>query len=591
MGKKLLAAIGLILCGAASVAYFHGSRLFDRAWDASDADARIAILEREQTVLPAHAEIYNALGKAYFEKALARLGQPDQSVPAFEKCQQNYLQALAINPFSAFVHFDFAQALLYMNHLPLSLPSLPYFEEFRRSAELASHEPRIYFEVSKVLLSRWSALRPEEQAFALDVLKKAVTRADPARLMSIFHLWELNAQDFKSVDKILPRDRTIYRQFAQFLGERSLDLTERVKFLSQAESLDFENARIECAAGQNAFQQFKLKEAIAHFEASLESLAGIRFYQMLAAQSLIDPLEFQLIQKDIQLGLAKCRIEETRSLDSAIPALRAYLALEDRPGTISELERFLKDRGLVQGSKGGPTYKDFGQLSFEALLSFKQNRFRDIVDIGTSLEQNFLVIPEAMKPEYAKILELVGDSYQKLDFIYESNNFFQKARTVGGESLSVLLKIRRNFERLNDTENLKTVNAGIAKLLTSADLVFTKTTLAKGVGLAQALTLDGSKIRIVLDFKLSGDAPFPLISVFLNGQVVWEDYVKASPLAIRVSPNMGLNALKIVPVNQSVDLKGISIVPAAETGREPVAEKPAPGTGKKDINATGNKKK
>ncbi len=590
MGKKLLAALMLIVCGAASVALYQGSRLFDRAREASDADVRIAILEREQTVLPVHADIYNALGKAYFEKALARLGKPDQSGPAFEKSQRNYLQALAVNPFNAFTHFDFAQALFYMNYLPLSFPSLPYFEEFRRSAELASHEPRIYFEVSKVLLSRWPTLRPEEQAFALDVLRKAVTRADPARLMSIFHLWELNAQDFKSVEKILPRDRTVYRQFAQFLGERSLDLAERVKFLSQAESLDFENARNESSAGQNSFQQFKLKEAIAHFQASLESLAGIRFYQALAAQTLIDPLEFQMIQKDVQLGLAKCRIEETRNLESAIPALRAYLALEDRPGTISELERFLKERGLVQ-NKSGPTYKDFGQLSFEALLSFKQNRFRDIVDIGTSLEQNFLVIPEAMKPEYAKILELVGDSYQKLDFIYESNNFFQKARTVGGENLSVLLKIRRNFERLNDAENLKTINAEIVKLLTSPEIVFANPTLAKGVGLVQALTLDGSMTQIALDFKLSGDAPIPLISVFLNGRVVWEDYLKTAPLIIRLSPNMGVNTLMIVPVNQSVDLKGMSIVPAAEAAKEPVAGKPAPGTGKIEKKAIGDKKK
>jgi len=586
MGKKLLATLALIACGAAAVALFRGSRLFDRARKASDADARIAILEREQTVLPVHAEIFNALGKAYFEKALSRLGQPDQSGPAFEKSHRNYLQALVINPFSAFTHFDFAQALLYMNHLPLAFRSLPYFEEFRRSAELASHEPKIFFEVSKVLLSRWTSLGPEEQGFALEVLKKAVTRADPAQLMSIFHLWELNAKDFKNVEKVLPRDRLVYRQFAQFLGERSLDLTERVEFLSQAESLDFENARNESSAGQNSFQQFKLKEAIAHFQASLESLAGIQFYQSLLAQSLIDPLEFQMIQKDIQLGLAKCRIEETRNLESAIPALRAYLALEDRPGTVSEIERFLKERGLIQG-KSGPTYKDFSQLSFEALLSYKLNRYRDIVDIGTSLEQNFLVIPEAMKPEYAKILELVGDSYQKLDFIYESNNFFQKARSVGGENLSILLKVRRNFERLNDAEKIKAVNAEIAKLISPPKIMLASPTLVKGVGLVQRLTLDGSKVLLTLHFAAPSEEPRPLVSVFLNGQVVWEDYLKTVSLTIGLSPNLGLNTLKIVPVNQTVVLKGLSVVLANEGGKESAGGNSALGsrkTGKNLIN-------
>ncbi len=563
MLKRLAAILLLVGCGAASVIVFRGSRLLDKARAADDVESRIAILEREQTPVPIHAGIYNALGKAYFELGLARIADPEKGPATFEQCNRNYLKALALDPFNPFTHFDFAQALLYMTHLPLGFSPSSYFKEFERAAALASHAPEIYFEVSKILLSRWASLAPQEQAFALEILKRAVLRTDSAGLMTLFHLWELSGQDFQSVEKILPRDRTVYRQFARFLGERSLDRDERLRFLSQAESMDFQNARNETAAGLNFLQQFRLKEAEAHLKSALDSLSGIQFYQSLLSQAIIDPLEFQMLQKDILLGLAKCRVEEDRNLASAIPALRSYLALEDRTAAVSELERFLKERGFLQG-KNVSDYKDFSQTSFEALMAYKQNRYRDVVDVGTSFEQNFLVIPEAMKFEYARILELVGDSYQKLDFIYESNKFFQKAISAGGGGLAILLKIRRNYERLNDADQMKAIDAEIAKMLSPRDIRPALPTLAKGETLVQALTLDGGKAVLSLNFDPPAGEPKPLISVFLNGHVLWEDYLKDVPLVLPIASSMGVNTLKIVPVNQGIVLESLSVTPEGQ---------------------------
>jgi len=589
MLKRLLALVLLAACGAAALAVYRGSRLLDEARYIAAPEARLAVLEREQTVLPIHARIYEERARAYFDLGRERLADAEKSAAAFARCNENYLTALAVDPFNPFTHFDFAQALLYMDHLTLPFAPLPYFREFERAAGLASHEPRIYYEVSRVLLARWAALTPEEQAFALEVLKRAVARTDAEQLQAIFHLWELGAKDFQSVEKILPRDRTVYRQFARFLGERSLDRTARIRFLSQAESLDFQDARNEYAAGTNALQQFKLKEAESRLSRALASLTGIVFYQSLVPQALIDPLEYQALQKDILLGLAKCRIEETRSLEAAIPALRAYLALEDRTSAVSELERFLKERGFLQG-KNATASKDFVQTSFGALMSFKQNRFRDIVDIGLSLEQSFLVVPEAMKPEYARILELVGDSYQKLDFIYESNKFYEKARSIGGDNLALLLKIRRNFERLNDADRIKAVNAELAKMLTPAEIRPASPALAKGGELVQDLMLDGGRAMLSLDFDPVAGEPKPLVSILLNGQIVWEDFFVEGPLVLRLSPNQGANTLKIIPVNQAVTIRSLSAVPEGQYAEPPAREgtkTPSGEAGKKPTKKTG----
>jgi len=584
--RKRPAILALLLAGAlASLAVFHGSRLLDKARPLGDPAARIAILEREQTLVPLRAEVYAALGKAYLEQGVAALTDPAAAAAAFERCHRSYVRALSVDPFDPFTHFQFAQALLYMDHLALPVPKVGYFNEFERSAALANHAPEIYFEVGKVLISRWATLSADGRAFTLEVLKRVVSHADAAHLSAIFHLWELSVPDFKSVEEILPRDRTVYRQFALFLGERSLERNKRLSFLSQAESLDFEYARNEYATGLNLLQQFKLKEAEAHLQAALDSLSGIRFYQSLLAQVLIDPMEYQMLQKDIHLGLAKCKIEETRNLEGAIPALRAYLALEDRAGAVTELERFLKERGFLQG-KNASGYKDFALTAFEALMSFKQNRYRDVVDVGTSLEQNFLVIPEAMKPEYARILELVGDSYQKLDFIYESNRFYEKARTAGGDDLDLLLKIRRNYERLNDADQLRAINAVIGKLIAPREIKPPVPAVAKGEPMDLDLTLDGEKAALTLNFGLPASEPWPLVSILFNGHVLWEDYLRDVPLVVPIAPNMGVNVLRITPLNQAILFESLSLEPEGAglgKGSGPAPEKPKPVPGKKKL--------
>jgi len=54
-----------------------------------------------------------------------------------------------------------------------------------------------------------------------------------------------------------------------------------------------------------------------------------------------------------------------------------------------------------------------------------------------------------------------------------------------------------------------------------------------------------------------GEEIDPLISVFFNGRVVWEDYLKEDVLSIHLETEVGENVLVVKPLNRTVDITGL----------------------------------
>jgi tetratricopeptide (TPR) repeat protein len=200
------------------------------------------------------------------------------------------------------------------------------------------------------------------------------------------------------------------------------------------------------------------------------------------------------------------------------------------------------------------SFDNLERLSFQLFLYFKQNRYRDIVRIGRLLQQSLVVVPKGKREVYVKVLQLVGDSYQKVDFIYDADEFYQKALEVDLENLETLLRICRNYERLNDDEKIREIKERIDTLMSPSERVFKNLTIDKGRSFSNTLALDGRKIILDLHFKNSSKRITPLITVFFNGRVVWEDYLKDEVLSLPLESRIGKNSLEIVAVNRAVSL-------------------------------------
>jgi len=564
MIKKTAIFILLSIAALADVVLYRGSSLYDQAKErTSNIEKKIRILEKGQTLLAWNNLLDLELGKAYFDRGVSRLGDPQLRDRDFEKAYDRFLRSLTLNPFSAAAHFYFAQALQYIQLTDFPVPENS-LEEYKKAARLSGRDTEIYAEVGKALLVRWPSLSPEDQLLALDIVKESLGGKDLERITVVLEQWDLHIKDYAVMEKVLPEDAAVYRLFARFLGERSLSREERVKYLCRAEELEFHRAKNELIAGQNALGVFHVQEASERFRSALAGLQNIYFYQDLVNQSLVDHLDYKNTLKMVYLAMAKCKIEETRTIEAALGDLHAYLNLEDQLSGAPDLESFLKERGLLE-EKSILTLKNLGLFSFELFLTYKQNRYRDVIQAGQALESSALVIPQGAKKDYAAVLELVGDAYRKLDYLYESNNFYKKSADVEGPKVSLLAKMIKNYERLNDTEGLQRADQTIHNMV-AADTLPAETTIPFGGAYAQSFSLDGRRFRLSLSFQETSPEAFPFLSILFNGRVVWEDYLKDPVLSLDLPSEVGPNTLRIQALNGPATLLKMTLAFGDEPG-------------------------
>ena len=575
--KRIIFILAVIVIGGINILIYWNSHLYYRSEKIEDNEKKIKILERANRIFPSNDLVFYEMGKAYFDLGIESLNDKALSEAYLRKSIESFARSIRINPASFFSHFNFAQSLLYMSYISPAF-DINSYDEYRKAALLAGHNSQVFYEVGKIFLSRWPELSEKDRDFTLEILKKIVSGKEREKLQTLMQIWDMNVKDYAVMVKILPEDAAVYRLYARFLGEKSLSAEMRQEMLARAEFLEFERAKSDYHSGENEFLYFRLKEAIKHFESCVNTLDRINFYQSLAHQALIDSSKFVDLQKSALLNLAKCLLEQGRELGEVEGYLRRYLGMEDEVAAARELESYLKDRGLIEGELGA-SFDDLNRLSFQMFLNFKQNRYRDIMRVGRLLRESFLVVPEVRKRSFVEILQVVGDSYQKADFIYDALEFLQKALEIDSDNLETLLRIRHNYERLNEEEKIRIINERIEELLTPGEIELKKSQINKGRSFSLALSLDGKKIILDLHFgdgRERTEGAAPLISVFFNGRVVWDDYLKSKEeeveeeeeregrgevdkvLSLSLKSKIGKNMLVVVPVNRSVNLLKIT---------------------------------
>jgi tetratricopeptide (TPR) repeat protein len=565
--KKALLLIALAVVAAIQGAVYWNAHLFERARrTALSAPEKAETLELAARVYPGNERVFLELGRAYFERGAEALGAAGPRDAAFGRSLRAFLKALRLQPASAEAHIGLAQTLQYMNWLALSTP-IPYFEEFKKAAALTGHNSQVYYEVGKVLLGRWESLRPEERDFALEILRKSLAGKDPERLRDLLEVWNLHGRDEAVIDRVLPADPAMLRGYARFLGEKSLSLAARERALSRAEFLDFEKARNELEQARRGYEYFQNEESATRLVSCLALLKSIVFFQALTREELFDPREFAGVFKEAYLLLAKSRIERTGTLDDPDSAMESYLRLEDEPLAVGEFETFLKERGLLGGDDApGSRPKDLRTLAFELRLGYKQNRYRDITKAGEALEKSALIIPESGRADYARILGLVGDSFMKLDYLYEAERYYLKALSVGPESLEGLVRLERCYERLTSDRKLEEVRQRLAGLMSPGAIELGGQPLRPGSPFAIDLVCDGRPLTATVVFEGFEQGGRPLVTALWNGRVVCDEYAEGGQLSFRVRPAAGANSLVLETSNVSVTLVRLTLsaAPAGE---------------------------
>ena len=153
---------------------------------------------------------------------------------------------------------------------------------------------------------------------------------------------------------------------------------------------------------------------------------------------------------------------------------------------------------------------------------------------------------------------MIGDSYYKQDYIYDSIEFYKKAMNIDPWDVKTLIGILDTYQRLNDEENIKDIQEKIKEAVDPREILDEDIVIMKGRSFDLILNMTGDEIDLTLDFQPGNPDFSPLITLFLNGKVIWEDYLTQGSVSLRLKPEVGKNTLQIVPVNQAVTLYNIS---------------------------------
>ena len=554
--KKIGLIYATVFVAILDIFVYWNNHLYYRAKKESNVETRIKSLERSIQFCPLNDLVFYELGKSYLDSCVAALSDTTSAQSFIEKSVLNLRQSIRINPASPYSHIYLAQALLQLDILAPG-KAAGFNEEYKKASYLAGEDSQIYRQVARYFLSRWPRLSPEDQEFTLDIMRKIAAKKAPEQISQLLNIWEMNSGDYEIMEKVLPSDPQVYRQYARFLGEKSLSLSERQKLLSRAEFLEFQRAKRDFRSGELELFAFQVQAAYGHFQSVLDRLKGIQFYQNLLREDLINTGEYLSLLRSTWLNLAKCRAEEHAALSDIEGYLRQFLALEDRPKEISDLEAYLRQRGILSQEQG-KGFDDLSRLAFELWLGYKQTKYRDIIKLGREIEDSFVVVPEKKKGDFVRILQFIGDSYQKIDFLYDGSDIYQKALAVDPTNLETLLRLRQNYERLGEEGQRKEIDRTIDKVTSPAEILSGNSWIDKGKAFAQKLILEGEKIELDLHFSDRKGSGEPLISVFFNGHIVLEEYLEQNIILLKIETRAGDNMLQIMSVNRPVILTKIA---------------------------------
>jgi hypothetical protein len=120
------------------------------------------------------------------------------------------------------------------------------------------------------------------------------------------------------------------------------------------------------------------------------------------------------------------------------------------------------------------------------------------------------------------------------------------------------LRLRKNLVRLNEESGVRDLDRDIAEVISPKEISGRSQSINKGRTFTRTLLFDGSDIDLDLHFIDEWEDSPPLLSVFFNGKVIWEDYLSESVISVSLETKKGENSLQVTAVNRPVTLSGIT---------------------------------
>ena len=548
--QKLLIMIVAVLGALCGIIYWN-SHLYSHSQRMFDEEKKIDLLKRANRFFPFNDMVSYEIGKSYLDLGIQNLNDKERTILYLNKSTAYLDRSIRLNPFSNYSHFYKAQALQYLKYTAPSYQD-PFYE-YQKASMLAGYNSEIYFEIGKTLFSHWPELSQEKRDYILIMLQEIAQHTDKFR--ALLHIWKINGIDYEVMRKILPESISAYQVYANFLGQESLSLDERKQILSKLDRFRYDRSRRSYESGERALYYYQIPEAKQHFQECLSTLESIRYYKAIIQDEQADSFIVENLRKNTYLNLAKCIIEESQDLKPAKEFLLRYLEMEEHVPAVNELATYLSSRGMIYRTE--TNFEDLDRIALQVYIYFKQNRYRDIAKIGREVQRKAALISKNNSEAYIKILQITGDALQKIDYIYEATEFYQEALEKDNNNLNTLMRLLKNFERLNYGEEIQVLKKQIKDAL-SKEIILVNFNLQKGRNMRKSVVLDGNEFVLNFKFGKRLQEADPLVSIFFNRRNIYEDYLITDSLSFRLKSKVGPNQIRITAVNHPVVISQIS---------------------------------
>jgi tetratricopeptide (TPR) repeat protein len=547
-----------VIFGAACILVYSSLHEGYRAEKINDWEKQISVLTKAVKFYAWNPDIHFNLGNIHLQAGSFLPGDREKSHFHFEHAIGCYEKSLRLNPVSPYTHFSLGRTL---QNLSFYMPEYAdrSFAEYRKAALLSGHNTTIFFQTGKVFLSRWNDLSGNDREFTIRILRKIMENAEEEKIKELMQIWDMNVRDYDVMHRILPEKADVYRFYADFLGEKSLSIQERRRYLAEAEFIDYMQARELHEHAENEYFDYDMHSSFSEFQLCWKYLRRIKFYQNLTGDNLIDNKEYDQTCTSVLLYLVKAGVDSGRKFEVVKGYAEEYLRRENQVSSVRELDEFLQERRII-GKEFTGNLEDMDRFSFHVYLAYKENRYRDIMRIGRLIKDSLVMISDENRAQYVRILQMVGDANQKAEYIFDAVEFYRKALETDPENIPTLVRLRQSLSRLNKEKEVDRINEQINQIISSQHSSWKDKRILKRERYHRKLILDGTdrELNILIETETGGESP--LISVFWNGKAAWEGYLSTeggeqrNMISLPLETAAGENDLIIEAVNRDVTL-------------------------------------
>ena len=457
--------------------------------------------------------------------ALMEKGLRDKDEATLKDAVAYFRAAIRKNPLDYRSRFYLAK-----DYLKLSAVGNDYFnlgvDELKRAARIRGSNKQIVLDCSRVFLSLWPLLEPEDRKFTTRLLADCMPTLSWEDFSPLLEMWTLYVQDADLLKVILSSRPDFFGPVANQLIAVGIPLSWRWQLLDLYESYSLD-------ASEYSYNEQLMNNQM-NGEQALQLLNHLRingYFRLHPGSRLnvdrLNQLQRQLLMQIISgmLADAAARVESSEAVRLR-EYIQRYISEHDDLNNLGDLQKLLEEENYFKGN-------DFPSLRLKTLIAYKKSDYRGVIAEIEALRKTISFVKKEQLADYTDILLLLVDSYYRSKLLTAAEAIARELYQDQPDNPEVLYRIRRVQKIMGDEGAPDPVLNEKLALIEDSRFI----TVASANSGFDVFLFNQPWIEIVFDPAwLALLKPKQLLQVFVDNKIAFESYVDGLPEKVAIGP-------------------------------------------------------